>query len=48
MRALSTRPRFILLDEPFAGIDPLAVGDLQKIIFNLLAPIARLMGYRAV
>jgi lipopolysaccharide export system ATP-binding protein len=35
MRALSTRPQFILLDEPFAGIDPLAVGDLQKIIFNL-------------
>jgi lipopolysaccharide export system ATP-binding protein len=35
MRALSTRPRFILLDEPFAGIDPLAVIDLQKIIFKL-------------
>jgi len=35
MRALSTRPKFILLDEPFAGIDPLAVGDLQKIIYNL-------------
>jgi lipopolysaccharide export system ATP-binding protein len=35
MRALSTRPRFILLDEPFAGIDPLAVHDLQKIIVNL-------------
>ncbi|SDP57330.1 LPS export ABC transporter ATP-binding protein [Desulforhopalus singaporensis] len=35
MRALATRPQFILLDEPFAGIDPLAVGDLQKIIFNL-------------
>lgn len=32
MRALSTRPKFILLDEPFAGIDPLAVIDLQKII----------------
>ena len=35
MRALSTRPRFILLDEPFAGIDPLAVGELQKIIYSL-------------
>lgn len=35
MRALSTRPQFILLDEPFAGIDPLAVIDLQKIIYAL-------------
>jgi len=37
MRALATRPRFILLDEPFAGIDPLAVADLQKIIRELKA-----------
>jgi lipopolysaccharide export system ATP-binding protein len=35
MRALTIRPNFILLDEPFAGIDPLAVEDLQKIIVNL-------------
>ena len=35
MRSLATRPDFILLDEPFAGIDPLAVADLQKIIIGL-------------
>ena len=34
-RCLSIRPSFILLDEPFSGIDPLAVDDLQQIIFGL-------------
>jgi LPS export ABC transporter ATP-binding protein len=34
-RALITQPRLMLLDEPFAGIDPIAVGDIQKIVFGL-------------
>ncbi len=35
MRALATDPDFVLLDEPFAGVDPLAVADLQGIIRSL-------------
>lgn len=34
-RALVMHPKFILLDEPFAGIDPIAVGEIQKIIQHL-------------
>jgi lipopolysaccharide export system ATP-binding protein len=31
-RALASQPKFILLDEPFAGVDPIAVGEIQKIV----------------
>jgi len=36
-RCLCIEPKFILLDEPFSGIDPIAVHDLQDIIFDLKA-----------
>jgi lipopolysaccharide export system ATP-binding protein len=36
-RALAISPTFILLDEPFSGIDPIAVADIQKIIYQLKA-----------
>jgi lipopolysaccharide export system ATP-binding protein len=34
-RALASRPNYMLLDEPFAGIDPIAVGDIQKLVRHL-------------
>ncbi len=34
-RALATKPRFMLLDEPFSGVDPLSVADVQKIVIEL-------------
>jgi lipopolysaccharide export system ATP-binding protein len=36
-RALAANPRFLLLDEPFAGVDPLSVADIQRIIRELAA-----------
>jgi lipopolysaccharide export system ATP-binding protein len=36
-RAMATRPRFLLLDEPFVGIDPIAVSEIQEIVLRLKA-----------
>jgi lipopolysaccharide export system ATP-binding protein len=36
-RALASRPSFMLLDEPFAGVDPIAVGDIQALVRHLTA-----------
>ena len=35
-RALATNPKFVLLDEPFAGVDPIAVEDIQSIVADLI------------
>ena len=34
-RSLAMDPKFLLLDEPFAGIDPISVGEIQEIIYQL-------------
>lgn len=34
-RALAARPRYMLLDEPFAGVDPISVGEIQRIVLHL-------------
>lgn len=34
-RALATNPKLLMLDEPFSGVDPIAVSDIQKIVMEL-------------
>ena len=46
-RALATDPNFILLDEPFAGVDPIAVEDIQRIISKLTKEKYRYFDYRS-
>jgi lipopolysaccharide export system ATP-binding protein len=36
-RALAAKPQFMLLDEPFAGIDPIAIGDIRQLVRQLTA-----------
>ena len=45
-RALAAEPRFMLLDEPFAGVDPLSVLDIQRIIRELTQPRHRRAHHR--
>lgn len=40
-RALASRPNFMLLDEPFAGVDPIAVSDIQQLVRHLTSRIER-------
>ncbi len=45
-RALAAEPRFMLLDEPFAGVDPISVLDIQRIIRHLAAARHRRADHR--
>ena len=45
-RALATDPKFILLDEPFAGVDPIAVEEIQSIVNSLKKKDIGYINYR--
>ena len=45
-RALAAEPKFMLLDEPFAGVDPISVIDIQRIIRHLTAARHRRVDHR--